>query len=103
MQFSWYPPLRFDPARTLAEQVRRGPRAARDAVRIEADGSIIPPIGPATAGGNVSQNDWKPIARSEVFRAWKRHYESIKPCEQCPGLAACAVGCLRDEASWSQE
>ena len=103
MEFTWYPPLRFDPARTLAEQVRRGPRAARDAVRVEADGSVIPPIGPAIAGGNVSQNDWKPIARNEVFRAWKRRREADKPCEQCPGLAACAGGCLRDEGNWTTE
>ena len=26
--FTWYPPLKFDPSRTLAQQVRRGPRAA---------------------------------------------------------------------------
>ncbi len=31
--FTWYPPRKFDPARTLAQQVRRGPRAAADAVR----------------------------------------------------------------------
>ncbi len=102
LAFAWYPPLKFDPARTLAEQIRRGPRAARDAVRIEADGSVIPPIGPSTAGGNISQNDWKPIARSEVFRAWKRRREAAKHCEDCPGLAACDSGCLRDEGNWAK-
>jgi radical SAM protein with 4Fe4S-binding SPASM domain len=103
MDFTWYPPLRFDPARTLAQQIRRGPRAARDSVRIEADGSVVPPIGPPTAGGNISQNDWKPIARSEVFRAWKRRREAAKRCEECPGLAACSGGCLRDEGNWVRE
>jgi radical SAM protein with 4Fe4S-binding SPASM domain len=101
MKVAWYPPLKFDPARTLAQQVRQGPRAAHDVVRIEADGSVIPPIGPATAGGNVSQNDWKLIARSEIFRAWKRRYDATTQCEQCPGLAACAGGCLRDEGNWA--
>lgn len=103
MVITWYPPLRFDTRRTLAEHVRRGPRAARDAVRVEADGSVIPPIGPAVAGGNVSQNDWKLIARNDVFRAWKRQRESVKRCEQCPGIAACARGCLRDEVNWTTE
>ncbi len=103
MQVAWCPPLKFDPARTLAQQVRRGPRAAWDAVRIEADGSIIPPIGPATAGGNVSQNDWKSIARSEVFRAWKRRRDAAARCEQCPGLKACEGGCLRDDGNWATE
>jgi radical SAM protein with 4Fe4S-binding SPASM domain len=102
MKITWYPPLKFDPSRTLAQQVRLGPRAARDAVRIEADGRIIPPIGPATPGGNVAQNDWKLIARSEVFRAWKRRRDSAARCEQCPGLAACATGCLRDDGNWAE-
>jgi radical SAM protein with 4Fe4S-binding SPASM domain len=100
MEFTWYPPLRFDPARTLAQQVRRGPHAARDAVRIDSDGSVIPPIGPSTAGGNVLQSDWKPIARSAVFRAWRRNREATARCNGCPGLAACKDGCLREEAIW---
>jgi radical SAM protein with 4Fe4S-binding SPASM domain len=102
MRFTWYPPLRFDPSRTLAQQVRRGPRAARDAVRIEADGSVIPPIGPAAAGGNVAQNDWKLIARSEEFRAWKRRRDAAGRCESCPGLTVCAGGCLRDAGNWAE-
>jgi radical SAM protein with 4Fe4S-binding SPASM domain len=102
MKVTWYPPLRFDPSRTLAEQVRHGPRAAWDAVRIEADGSIIPPIGPSAAGGNVAQNDWKLIARSEVFRAWKRRRDAAARCEECPVLDACAGGCLRDDGNWAE-
>ena len=101
MHVAWYPPLKFDPSRTLAQQVRRGPRAARDAVRIEADGSVIPPIGPSAAGGNISQNDWKSIARSEVIRAWKRRRNMAARCELCPGLVACEGGCLRDEGNWT--
>jgi radical SAM protein with 4Fe4S-binding SPASM domain len=96
---AWYPPLKFDPARTLAEQVRRGPRAAAGAVRIEPDGRVIPPRGPAVSGGNMLEADWKSIARSEVFRAFKRR-EAAARCAACPGLAACAGGCLRDAANW---
>ncbi len=99
--FTWYPPLKFDPARTLAEQVRRGPRAAADAVRIEPDGGVIPPIGPAVSGGNMFQADWKPIARSEAFRAWKRRREAAVRCAECPGLAVCAGGCLREAGNWT--
>jgi len=100
-KFSWYPPLRFEPSRTLAQQVRCGPRAAADAVRIEPDGRVIPPIGAAVSAGNVLQEDWKPIARSEAFRALKRRRESAVRCAECPGLAACARGCLRDATNWS--
>ncbi len=97
---AWYAPLKFDPARTLAEQVRRGPRAAARAVRIESDGCVIPPTGPAVSGGNMLETDWKSIARSEVFRAFKRRREAAARCAACPGLAACAGGCLRDAANW---
>ena len=89
--FTWYPPRRFDPARTLAQQVRRGPRTDADAVRIEPDGSVLPPVGPPISGGNLLQADWKPIARSEVFRAWKRRRAAV-PCGECPGPAVCAGG-----------
>ena len=100
--FSWYPPQRFDPARTLAQQVRRGPRAAAETVRIEPDGRVIPPVGPAVSAGNLLQDDWKPIARSELFRAWKRRREAAVRCAECPGLAACEGGCLRDVLNWSE-
>ena len=100
--FTWYPPRRFDPLQTLAQQVRRGPRAAADAVRIEPDGRVIPPTGPTVSGGNMLQDDWKPIARSEVFRAWKRRQATAARCAECPGLAVCAAGCLRDAANWSE-
>jgi radical SAM protein with 4Fe4S-binding SPASM domain len=100
MNITWYPPLKFDPSRTLAEQVRRGPRAANDAVRIEPDGRVLPPIGPAVSGGNLLQDEWKPIARSEVFRAWKRR-DAAARCGECPGLAVCAQGCLREAGNWS--
>jgi radical SAM protein with 4Fe4S-binding SPASM domain len=101
MQCTWYPPLKFDPARTLAQQVRLGPRAGFDAVSIGTDGNVRPPVGPATADGTVFQSDWKAIARNEVFRAWKRHRDAAKPCEKCPGLKACSGRCLRDEGNWT--
>ncbi|MGO9109970.1 MAG: radical SAM protein [Thermoguttaceae bacterium] len=101
-KFSWHPPLKFDPLRTLAQQVRRGPRAAADALRIEPDGRVILPIGPAISAGNMLQDDWKPIARGELLRAWKRRREAAVRCAECPGLAACKEGCLRDSANWAE-
>ena len=99
--FTWYPPLTFDPLRTLAQQVRRGPRATADAVRIEPDGRVIPPTGPAVSAGNMLQADWKAIARSEVFGAWERRREAAVRCAECPGLAVCAGGCLRNAGDWA--
>ena len=100
--FTWYPPLKFDPSQTLAQQVRRGPRATADAVRIESDGRVIPPTGPAISGGDLfHQADWKSIARSEVFRKWKQWRETAVCCTECPGLAVCVGGCLRDAGNWA--
>ena len=102
INFSWYPPRKFDPSRTLAEQVRCGPTAAGDAVRIEHDGRVIPPRGPAVPAGNLLKDDWRRIARSEVFRTLKRRREAAVRCAECPGLAVCAGGCLREAAGWSE-
>ena len=97
---TWYPPLRFDPARSLAQQVRRGPRAAADSVRIEPDGQVLPPTGAAVSGGNALCDDWKTIARSEVFRALKRRRDAASPCAECSGRNACQIGCLGDTEWW---
>jgi radical SAM protein with 4Fe4S-binding SPASM domain len=101
IEFSWYPPRQFDPSQTLAQQVRSGPRAMIDALRIELDGCVLLPTGPAASLGNLLQTDWKSIARNEAFRAWKRRRENR--CDECPGLAACEKGCLRDAANWSED
>ena len=98
-KITWYPPLRFDPSRSLAQQVRRGPRAAADSVRIEPDGQVLPPIGAAVSGGNLLCDDWKTIARSEIFRDLKRR-SAAATCAECPGLNACKIGCLRDAQGW---
>lgn len=100
---NWYPPLKFDPSRSLAQQVRRGPRAAAGAVRVEPDGCVLPCAGPAASAGNMLQTDWKPIARNEVFRAATRRRNAMERCAECPGLAACAGGCLQEEGNWSVE
>ncbi len=102
IKFSWHPPRRFDPVQTLARQVRRGPRAAADAVRIEADGRVILPVGPAISAGDMLQEDWKQIARGTVFRDWNRRRKTAVRCADCPGLAACKGGCLREPANWSE-
>jgi radical SAM protein with 4Fe4S-binding SPASM domain len=103
IRFSWYPPLKFDPSRTLAQQTRRGPRAKAEAVRIEPDGQVILPIGPVVPAGNMLQEDWKPIARSAAFRALTRRRKAAVRCAECPGLAVCAGGCLRDTANWAEK
>ena len=51
MEITWYPPQKFDPAETLAQQVRRGPRAAmrQHADRARRPASMRPPSPPSPA------------------------------------------------------
>lgn len=104
LRLLWYPTVRFDPTRTLAEQVCRGPRCSGDtAIRVEPDGSVIPARGPFRAAGNLIEDDWEAIERSEVFTNYRRRVESDTHCVECPGLAICAADCPRDPAGWAEQ
>jgi MoaA/NifB/PqqE/SkfB family radical SAM enzyme len=69
------PPQRFNPTRTLAEQVRRGPRCSATALRVEPDGRVFAPRGPYLAAGNLLTDDWDAVCRSDVFRDQRRRAE----------------------------
>lgn len=103
LRLLWYPTVRFDPTKTLGEQVCRGPRCSGDtAIRVEPDGSVIPARGPFHAAGDLIEDDWKTIEHSEVFKSYRRRVESNTHCDTCPGLAICAADCPRDPAGWAE-
>ena len=86
----------------LGEQVCRGPRCGGDtAVRVEPDGAVIPARGPYASAGNLLEDDWETIERSEVFQRYRRRVESDTHCDECPGLAICAADCPREPAGWA--
>lgn len=98
----WQPPVQFDPAHTVAEHVRRGPRCSGDvAVRVEPDGTVIPPRGPYQPVGNLLHDDWETIWNHPAFRMYRERVETPSRCDACPGLAMCAVECPRDPAGWA--
>lgn len=100
----WYPTVRFNPAKTLAEQVCRGPRCSGDtAIRVEPDGSVFPARGPFRTAGNLIEDDWETIEQSDVFTSYRRRLESDTHCVECPGLAICAADCPRDPAGWAEQ
>ena len=102
VRYLWYPPLRFDPTRTLGEQVGGGPRSSGDsAVRVEPDGSVIPARGPYRPGGNLFSDDWETIRQSEVFQSYRQRVETDTHCDDCSGLAICAADCPRNPAGWA--
>jgi len=102
-RFIWDPPVQHDPARSLAEQVQDGPRCSGDvAVRVEPDGSVIPPRGPYKSAGNLLTMTWNDIWNHEVFRRYRERVEAPTHCDICPGLAICAADCPREPAGWAQ-
>ncbi len=102
-RFIWDPPVQRDPAQSLTTQVQRGPRCSGDvAVRVEPDGSVIPPRGPYQSAGNLLQMPWNAIWEHEVFRRYRERVEAPTHCDRCPGLAICAADCPREPAGWAQ-
>ncbi len=100
--YLWQPPLERDPALALAAQVARGPRCAGDvAVRVEADGAVIPPRGPARPAGNLLADDWATIWNHASFRAFRERVEAPTRCSLCPGLAICAADCPVEPRGWA--
>ena len=49
------------------------------------------PRGPYASAGNLLEDDWETIERSEVFQRYRTRVESDTCCNECPGLAICAA------------
>ena len=102
-RFMWNPPVEVDPAVSLTDQVRAGPRCSGDvAVRVEPDGTVIPPRGPAQSAGNLLTDAWDDIWNHEVFRIYREQVEAPTRCDICPGLTICAAACPRDPEGWAR-
>jgi radical SAM protein with 4Fe4S-binding SPASM domain len=103
-RFMWNPPVQRSPNFPLADQIMNGPRCSGDvSVRVEADGSVIPPRGPYQSAGNVLHDSWDTIWNHEVFRIYRERVQAPTHCDICPGLVICAADCPREPAGWSQE
>ncbi len=102
VRLMWYPPVQFDPSKSLGEQVCRGPRSSGDtAIRVEPDGSVIAARGPFRAFGNVITQEWSAMQGSEAYQNYRNRLESNTHCDTCPGLALCAADCPREPAGWA--
>lgn len=103
VRFIWEPPVLRDPAVTIAQQVRQGPRCSGDvSIRVEPSGEVIPPRGPYRSAGNLLDNEWVDIWNNEAFLRYRERVERPTRCDECPGLAICAADCPRKPAGWSQ-
>lgn len=102
-RYLWAPPVWFDPARPLADQVQTGPRTAGDvAVRVKADGSVLPARGKGCAG-NILTDPWPDIWGSECFTRYRERLRAPTRCPDCPDLVICAADCPKDPAGWSDD
>jgi radical SAM protein with 4Fe4S-binding SPASM domain len=102
VRFIWQPPVQRNPALSLAEQVRQGPRSSGDvSVRIEPNGDVIPPRGPYQAAGNILNHEWVRIWNNQAFRSYRERVERPTRCDECPGLAICAADCPRKPEGWA--
>ena len=102
-RFIWEPPIQRNPAKLLTEQIQEGPRCSADvAVRVEPDGSVIPPRGPYRSAGNLLHDTWESIWKNEAFKIYRERVEAPTRCDRCPGLTICAADCPRKPAGWSQ-
>ena len=102
VRFIWQPPVQRNPALSLAEQVRQGPRSSGDvSVRIEPNGDVIPPRGPYQAAGNILSHEWVRIWNNHAFRSYRERVERPTRCDECPGLAICAADCPRKPEGWA--
>jgi len=100
----WQPPVRRDPSLKLVDQVMAGPRCSGDvAIRVEPDGTVIPPRGPRRATGNLLHDPWEQIWDAPAFRVYREQLGHATRCDQCADLAQCAVICPRDPAGWTHE
>ncbi len=101
-RFIWAPPVARDPAMPLSAQIRLGPRCVGDvAMRVEPDGSVIPPRGRYRTAGNILEDDWSVIWHHEAFRTYRERVEAPSRCDICPDLLICVAGCPSDPRSWA--
>lgn len=103
VRYLWEAPVKRNPELSLAAQVRQGPRCSGDvAVRIEPDGSVIPPRGPRLSAGNILQDSWDSIWGHPAFQRYRERVEAPTRCDLCPGLTICAADCPVQVEGWSQ-
>jgi radical SAM protein with 4Fe4S-binding SPASM domain len=103
VRFIWQPPVLRDPSVSISQQVRLGARCSSDlSIRVEPNGDVIPPRGLYVSAGNILQDDWETIWGHEAFVNYRTRVERPTRCNECPGLAICAVDCPRKMKGWSQ-
>ncbi len=102
-RYLWAPPVRFDSARGIADQVIAGPRTSGDVtIRVRSDGTVLPARG-SEAAGNILRDPWRSIWQHEAFTRYRERLKAPTRCADCPDLPICSVDCPKDPAGWSDD
>lgn len=85
----------------IAPALGAGPRADGDfGLRVRADGTILPPRGSSLPAGQIG-DPWHVVHESSSWQAFRRQAAAPTRCDECPGLALCAVDCPADPGGWA--
>src|SRR5690606_10036679 len=100
MRFLWYTPTEY--CRMSPVELEIGAKrcnAGEYSICIEPNGDVLPCQSFYVAAGNILQNPWDQIWRSELFRTFRdREQDPVwaglpEKCHQCPDLPLCGGGC----------
>jgi hypothetical protein len=85
LRLVWLPPLACAPGESVDRMARRGVRAGGDVtIRVEADGTVIPPHGPYAAAGNLLTDAWPKIWQHETFERLRKQAGELSAAPSDP-------------------
>jgi radical SAM protein with 4Fe4S-binding SPASM domain len=107
VQIVWLPTLGC--SNEFSEQaavrlLRSGPRAGSDiSIRIESDGSVLPPRGPHVRIGKIQSDAWDNLWNHPAFSRFREMVNRNEHCSECSMMAICAAHCPADPDGWAIE
>lgn len=102
-RYLWQPPVQRVLGRSLAQQIRRGPRCSSEvSIRITPGGAVFAPRGPNRPCGQLFKDPWEKIWQNPAFQPLREARE-VPRCDTCPNLTICSAVCPREVAAWSVE
>ncbi len=89
-------------AADVAAAIARGPRTDGDfGVRVTLAGEILAPRGSSEPAGRLGQGAWADVLASGPWQAFSRRARAATRCDDCPGLALCALDCPAAREGWA--
>ena len=104
VQLVWLPPAFCSKHHSIDEVIRRSPRAGGDVtIRVEGDGTVLPPRGRPIIAGNIIEDEWTAIWGHPVFQHYRERNERPSRCAECTDMTVCAAMCPADVEGWVVE